>query len=106
MWCRRVGGGADSALGVARQAVLFPPSLEAQNLPRPARHHHKKFSTLRIGGVNIQLPKRSAEILTVLSEASDLTQNQCLAWLVQNDLLPAEDLIPIARAAAKAKGSN
>ena len=106
MWCRRVGGGADSALGVARETVLFPPSLEAQNLSRPSRHHHKKFSTHRIQGVNIQLPKRSAEILTVLSEASDLTQNQCLTWLIVNDLLPVDDLIPIVRAAAKAKGSN
>ena len=106
MWCRRVGGGADSALGVARQAVLFPPSLEAQNLPRPARHQNKKFTTLRVDGHTINLPKEVDEILKPLCERHNQTPRKMLALLMQKGYLSEDELLPIGRLIFKAKGSN
>ncbi|ABB35439.1 conserved hypothetical protein [Synechococcus sp. CC9605] len=101
MWCRRVGGGADSALGVARQAVLFPPSLEAQNLPRPARHHHKKFSVIRVDGVTFNVTKDASDLMTAVCRASNCTPAQLIF-----ETGTAEEIEAIRSAAAKAKGSN
>ena len=101
MWCRRVGSDADTDLGVARQAVLFPPSLEAQILPRPARHHHKKFTTLRIDGVTLSLPKIADEIFEAFCTDLNCTPAQ---FILEHG--NAEEIEAIRSAAAKAKGSN
>ena len=94
MWCRRVGSDADSFSGVARQAVLFPPSLEAQNLPRPSRHHKESRTTIRWNGVTIRPPK----------EIQDLAlERDCIPTGVL--LYSKETVALLDEVAAKAKGS-
>ena len=95
MWCRRVGGDADSFTGVARQAVLFPPSLEAQNLPRQSRHHRESRTTIRWNGVTIRIPKEIQD----LALERDCTPLGVLTY-------SKEAIALLDKAAAKAKGSN
>ena len=95
MWRRRVGGDADAVLGVARQAVLFPPSLEAQNLPRPARHHHVSRTTIRWNGVTIRIPQNLQD------QALEEDRTPLGVLLYSKEAVALLDEI-----AAKAKGSN
>ena len=109
MTCRGLGPGpypsashADSTLkktlalllGVAK-AVLFTPSLEAQNLPRPSRNHKKSLRLFRWKGATFQV--------------SEATWEKCIAANAKPTeflLANKETLETLDRMAAKAKGSN
>ena len=73
----------------------IPPSLEAKNLPRPARHHNKSRRTFRWNGVTFQVsPEFWEECL-----AADAKPLELMRYSPE---VEAE----LDRMAAKAKGSN
>jgi len=90
----RAGGGAGSDLGVAQQAVLFPPFTGSEELPRPARHHKKSRRTFRWDGVTFQVSEKLwSECLAADAKALSLMNYS------------KEVVAELDKMAAKAKGS-